>query len=490
MLFNSYEFLLLFLPFALFGFYLTRHHYGNIKARAFLVVISLCFYGYWSLSFLGILIVSMLFNYYIGILLGRQVTHPKLILFFGISVDLALLGYFKYTKFVLDNANLLFSTDWQIWPIVLPLGISFFTFQQISYRMECYLGHRRDDSFLDYCTCVTFFPHLIAGPIVRYEELMPQFESNNRGLKRKFGDNFSPGFALFAIGLFKKVIIADSLAEYVSPLFLAATQSVPGGDESWGAGLGYTLQLYFDFSGYCDMAIGLAYMFGITFPANFDSPYKATSIIDFWRRWHITLSRFLRDYVYVPLGGNRKGQLYRYRNLMITMVLGGIWHGAGWTFFIWGTIHGLLLVLNHVWRQLTKNWRTRLEHSVAYVGISRGLTFILVVLAWVPFRAVDFSTALNIWEGMFSLPFELVMKFDQRIALFSWIGVTLVMAWTLPNSMQIFSKHLNFIDTVPQESWFVFYWRQNRAWACYIGILFLLSFVSLSKVSEFLYFQF
>ena len=354
MLFNSYEFIFLFLPIVLLGFHLIGKQGHHRVAIAWLVGASLFFYGWWNPAYLLLMLFSVLFNYSVGVSLsntsGRKLL-SKTILTIGVSVNLAILGYFKYANFFVDNLNALSGTNLILNEVILPLAISFFTFQQIAYLVDAYRGKTKEYNFLHYCLFVTFFPQLIAGPIVHHKEMLPQFAKD--AVYKLRSKHLAIGITIFALGLFKKVVLADGVSVYATPVFNAAEAGVMlTFFEAWGGALAYTFQLYFDFSGYSDMAIGIARMFGIRLPLNFNSPYKATSIIDFWRRWHITLSRFLRDYLYIPLGGSRKGRVRRYINLMTTMILGGLWHGAGWTFLLWGALHGFYLMINHAKRFL------------------------------------------------------------------------------------------------------------------------------------------
>lgn len=484
MLFNSVEFIVGFLPITLLLFYLIRNNIGAKFALAFLVIASLFFYAQWNPFYLLILILSMAFNYYIGFILSKGTIHPKFVLFVGIAADLALLGYFKYANFFVQSINQLTGSSWNLGDIALPLGISFFTFQQISYRMECYYGHRKGDSLLDYCTCVTFFPHLIAGPIVLYQELIPQFHDKKKIFSR-FWINFPVGVSIFIVGLFKKVIIADSLIPFVKPVF----ESAALGDASisffdaWGAVLAYSFQLYFDFSGYCDMAIGLAKMFGITLPINFDSPYKANNIIDFWRKWHMTLSRFLRQYLYIPLGGNKGGVLARSRNLLITMILGGLWHGAGWGYVAWGALHGFYLIINHLFQVASPANETIYFRLRAL--IARPLTFLCVAIAWVPFRSADLSTTGVMIRAMSSPSTTALLsnKLDyQTLSLYLLICFGIV--WLMPNTKEIFSIDNQY--QLPR----ILVWKPNWMWAMALSVIAFICFINLSKVSEFLYFQF
>ena len=352
MLFNSEIFLFLFLPLTLLVFYLLGH-FGKIKlALASLVIASLLYYGWWKPIYLPLILGSMTVNYGLGYLiqkLQRSGATGKATLVVGIVFNLGLLGYFKYANFFVDNLNALSGDDWKLAPILLPLAISFFTFQQIAYLVDVHQKKAQEVDLLRYALFVTFFPQLIAGPIVHHSEMMPQFANKNIG--RFQLANLITGGMIFAIGLFKKVVLADNIAPYATAVFNASAEgnSVPFVD-AWTGVLAYTFQIYFDFSGYSDMAIGLGRMVGICLPLNFNSPYKATGIIDFWRRWHMTLSRFLRDYLYIPLGGNRMGPSRRYVNMITVMLLGGLWHGAGWNFVIWGALHGVYLGVNHAWR--------------------------------------------------------------------------------------------------------------------------------------------
>jgi D-alanyl-lipoteichoic acid acyltransferase DltB (MBOAT superfamily) len=403
MLFNSINFIFIFLPVVLFGFYIAGKYRYYKVATIWLVITSLFFYGWWNPYYLILIIGSIIFNFVVGrSLCVRQLnSNPKYILIFGITTNLLLIAYYKYANFFIDSLNILINSSYHIDAIILPLAISFFTFQQITYLVDAYRGETRDHDFLHYCLFVLFFPQLIAGPIVHHSEMLPQF---SREKIYKFCQRtFAVGLSIFLIGLFKKVVLADGAAVYASPVFSASEEGVViTFFEAWSAALGYTFQLYFDFSGYSDMAIGIARMFGIKLPINFNSPYKAVNIIEFWRRWHITLSRFLRDYLYFPLGGNRKGSIRRYVNLFITMLLGGLWHGAGWTFVIWGVLHGSYLIINHAWHALKRKLINQNSFPpLIAVFLSRIITLFAIIVAWVVFRAETFDGAVNILQGMF-----------------------------------------------------------------------------------------
>ena len=524
MLFNSYIFILLFLPLSVLGFYLIGARGHHRIAVSWLVGASLFFYSWWNPSYLSLILVSILFNYALGVSLSNSNStagSKKFGLIFGVSTNLALLGYFKYANFFVDNINNAFSASIELAPIILPLAISFFTFQQIAYLVDAYKGETKEYNFLHYCLFVTFFPQLIAGPIVHHREMLPQFAQN--AVYRFNHEHLAVGLTIFIIGLAKKVILADGVAVYASPVFDAASagQTLTF-FEAWGGALAYTLQLYFDFSGYSDMAIGLARMFGIRLPLNFHSPYKALNIIEFWRRWHMTLSRFLRDYLYIPLGGSRKGVVRRHANLMTTMLLGGLWHGAGWTFVAWGALHGLYLIVNHVWHAFRIRLGYELKHPGSMFGriSARIITLLAVVVAWVFFRAESFDAAIRVLDGMagvngFVLPdaafehfgwsirillTEIGWRFDNSVnqliqgpAELAWLVILLMIALFFPNTQQIMVKtkpaldgHAKYIDLSGAS----IQWRPTRAWAIGIALVAISCLLAMGQISEFLYFQF
>ena len=496
MLFNSPLFIFLFLPLTLWGFFKIGGRGHHRVAIAWLVGMSLAFYGWWNPAYLGLILGSILFNYALGVHLGATHGTPggRWALILGVAANLGLLGYFKYANFFVDNLNAIGGFGVHLDPILLPLAISFFTFQQIAYLMDAWQGQTREYNFLHYCLFVTFFPQLIAGPIVHHKEMLPQFARD--AIYRINPEHLAVGFTIFAIGLFKKVVIADRLAEYATPVFdAAAGGALVSTQAAWGATLAYTLQLYFDFSGYSDMAIGLARMFGIRLPLNFHSPYKAVNIIDFWRRWHITLSRFLRDYLYIPLGGNRKGPARRHVNLLVTMLLGGLWHGAGWTFVIWGGLHGLYLVINHGWHGVRRSLGQDLSKS-SLVGrwLSRALTLLAVMVAWVFFRAADLDTALNMLHAMTGLSDGTADGFKAAKRIPQVVLILLIALW-LPNTQQIMARFKPAFDTYRGDAatleggrWWQ--WRLSWPWAIFSAALALIATLHLNRVSEFLYFQF
>jgi len=353
MLFNSYSFIFVYLPLVLLGAAWLGWKLPKLVVP-WLGMASLAFYGVWNVRFVSLLLASIVFNYAAASLISRYRTdapaRSRRVLTAAVAADLILLGYYKYANFFIATVNEATGSSLQALDLILPLGISFFTFTQIAFLVDAYRGVARERSFQRYLLFVTYFPHLIAGPVLHHQQVMPQFNEEN--LRRLRLTNFTLGVTIFIVGLAKKVLVADALAEYASPIFNASRDgAMLGLVESWIGALAYTFQLYFDFSGYSDMAIGISLMLNVQLPLNFNSPYKATSIIDFWRRWHMTLSAFLRDYLYVPLGGSRRGRPRRYLNLLITMLLGGFWHGAGWTFIVWGALHGAYLLVNHAWRR-------------------------------------------------------------------------------------------------------------------------------------------
>jgi len=391
LLFNSYEFIFLFLPLTFFIYFYLNQKKLTIASKGFLLFASLFFYSWWNILYLPLILASMLFNFMIGKGLNdtkNKKISKKSLLIFGIVANIALLVYFKYSDFLIENFNLATSSNVELLHLALPLAISFFTFQQIAYLVDSYRQETGAYDFLNYAVFVTFFPQLIAGPIVHHGEMMPQFANSQNRFKNY--RHIAMGLFIFSLGLFKKVVIADLFALWATAGFDNASNL--NSYEAWATSLSYTFQLYFDFSGYTDMAIGLALLFNIKLPINFNSPYKATNIQDFWRRWHITLSRFLRDYIYIPLGGNQKGDFRTYANLLTTFIIGGIWHGAGWTFIFWGFLHGFALVVHRIWTQLGfKLWK----------WVAWFITFNFINIAWVFFRAKEWQDAIDILKRMF-----------------------------------------------------------------------------------------
>ena len=487
MLFNSYEFIFLYLPLVLAGFFIIGR-YSYRYAALWLALSSLFFYGWWNPRFVLLLVASICFNFFAGYLIGHQklAKNNKAVFILSVTANLVLLGIFKYTNFFIDTLNT-FGAGWTTLDIILPLGISFFTFTQIAYLVDVYRGIAREYNFVHYLLFVTWFPHLIAGPVLHHKQMMPQFSSP--AIYKPNTESIAVGLTLFSLGLFKKVILADQFALYANPLFIRAELGVqPMLIDAWVGVLAYTLQLYFDFSGYSDMAIGLSRMFNVKLPLNFDSPYKAANIIEFWRRWHMTLSKFLRDYLYVPLGGNRKGPARRHCNLLATMLLGGLWHGAGWTFVFWGGLHGLYLVLNHMWRKLTGSSgiaKNKFTHAAGVV-----VTFLAVMIAWVPFRAASREATAIIWYGMlgFNGIFPASIAECASNTTLAWLFVGLCVIWGMPNSQQWLRNYSPAWDRVSGYSGFT--WRPSKLFAITAGFLFALSVLFFTKNSQFLYFQF
>jgi D-alanyl-lipoteichoic acid acyltransferase DltB (MBOAT superfamily) len=493
MLFNSYAFLFGFLPLTLAGVWLLGRRAAAGAAVMWLLAASLWFYAYWNPPYLGMLVGSVAFNYAIGwVLCDRDAASDRRrrqLLLLGLVGNLLLLVQCKYLGFFAEIAGALAGTDFDPGPMVLPLAISFFTFQQIAFLVDAFRGEVERPSPSRYALFVCFFPQLIAGPIVQHREVLPQLA--RRGLGRFDAERMAQGLTLFVLGLAKKVVLADRLAPLANPVFdaAAAGEALTFAD-AWGGALAYTLQLYFDFSGYSDMAVGLGAMVGVKLPRNFDSPYQAASIIDFWRRWHMTLSRFLRNYLYIPLGGNRRGRGRRYANLLLTMLLGGLWHGAGWTFVVWGGVHGLFLVVNHGWRALRSGGRPSSPPSRA---AARALTFAAVVVAWVFFRAESLAAALEMLGAMFGLGGAALPGSAGAVPMLGaepWGGLAALLAlvWWAPNTNRVLPVAL---DSPPAEGGVPrFAWRATPSWAFAVGTLALVAVVDLVKRSEFIYFRF
>ncbi len=498
MLFNSHVFLFLFLPVTVLVFFRVAGRGHHQAAVGWLVAASFFFYGWWNPAYVVLLVFSIVFNYAYGMFLyrtRRRVGSRRWLLGGGVAVNLALIAYYKYAGFLVANLGTLLDRSFQIDAIILPLAISFFTFQQITYLVDASRGETREYRFLHYCLFVTFFPQLIAGPIVHHKEMLPQFARNETF--RVHYSNLAVGLTIFFIGLIKKVLLADNVAHYVSPVFAAAAQGhAPGLQEAWVAALAYSFQLYFDFSGYSDMAIGLARLFGIKLPLNFNSPYKARNIVDFWRRWHITLSRFLRDYVYIPLGGNRKGPARRYGNILLTMLIGGLWHGAGWTFVLWGGLHGIFLVLNHLWHGVSRGRPRSVARGLDWRGwLARLSTFLLIVMAWVPFRAESFDAAWSMLLGMWGVN-GFAAASDPALAIelgpaFRWILGLFLLCQFAPNTQQLLARFrpaLRYPSSTSNSPRLE--WRLSWPWAVGLGTGAAYAILNLVEVSEFLYFQF
>lgn len=470
MLFNSYEFILLYLPITLVLYYQLAKRFSNGAAKKFLIFASLCFYSYWDINNLPILLASIIANYIFGHLLSKN--RSKYILTAGIAFNLLFLAYFKYTDFILQNLNTLAGTSFELQSIVLPLGVSFFTFTQTAYLVDVYRGETKEYTKSDYLLFVTIFPHLIAGPILYHKDMIPQFSvAENYKLNYK---NLTYGIVWFTIGLFKKVVIADKLAVWANQVFNNTSNLTML--DAWGGSLAYSLQLYFDFSGYSEMAIGLGLLFNYNLPLNFNLPYRATSIIDFWRRWHMTLSAFLKNYLYIPLGGNRSGN--HMRNILITMFLGGLWHGAGWTFIFWGALHGVFICINHLWRKT----KIVLPKFLCWL-----LTFNAVNLAWIFFRANSFESAINIVKAMFDVG-KFVVPYSTGLGKYFDVfkNGTKLMFSTGDIGVVILCLIIAVV-IVKKECVEKF---NHYIVAIIFAVIFIFSVLSMGQVTEFLYFQF
>jgi alginate O-acetyltransferase complex protein AlgI len=528
MLFNSFEFILVFLPIVLVGYYALGRYHNNSIATAWLSLASLCFYGWWNCGYLILLAgsIGINFSFSRGILRWKDSRNARSLLICAIIANITILFYYKYSRFSIDLLNQLAGTSAGIPDIILPLGISFFTFTQIAYLVDTYQGKAREASLMRYILFVSFFPHLIAGPILHHSEMMPQF-ADGRNLKWNHS-NIAIGLSIFTIGLAKKIIIADSLGQIASPVFDAASAGAQLQlFECWIGTLSYTLQLYFDFSGYSEMAMGISLLFNIRLPLNFYSPYKAKSIIEFWRRWHMTLSRFLRNYLYIPLGGNRSGPIRRYCNIFITMLIGGIWHGAGLTFMAWGVLHGFFLIVNHLWIHIRESLSLNSKKMI-YRLLAHSLTLICVMAGWAIFRSDSLTTAGSLLAGMAGMhgltaprwiayPVSLLQgnghfakvgslmttqNGDHAAAL---VAAGLAIVLLMPNVMTIFRNCVIACETAENAQTVdagermgfpyglrPFTWKESPLLGALLGASFalLVLLASSVKASEFLYYQF
>lgn len=482
MLFNSMPYIFLFLPLTVLGYYLFLKYRMILASKVWLVFASIAFYSWYDPKYTTLLLMSMLINFGIGSCFNTKIflnnKRRKFLLIFGLLINLLILGYFKYANFFIDNINYLFHSSIHIAKIVLPLGISFFTFTQIAYLVDAYKKEAEEYDILSYLLFVTFFPHLIAGPILHHKEIMPQFNELKRKVLRY--KNLTSGLFLFIIGLFKKVFIADVLATYVFNGFSVTGTESLSIIEAWLVILSYTMQIYFDFSGYTDMALGSAKMLNIDLPINFNSPYKAISVQDFWKRWHITLSRFLRDYIYIPLGGNRKGEVRMYANLIITMLIGGLWHGASWLFVIWGGLHGLAQCVNKLWQ------KTKIELPKS---LSIFITFMFINLTWVIFRAENLEQVKNIFKSLinihnFVIPktyhLDFVFGSTTYTAIILILSLSVLIVFLCPNSQEILSR-----IKISKKQNAIFY-------ALLFSVIFVVCIIKLNMATytEFIYFNF
>lgn len=473
MVFSSYEFIFLFLPFVVLVYYLLSSIENYIYQHAFLILASLFFYGYFNVSYLFLIISSVIINYSLAKIMTRT-KESKPLFIIGILFNIGLLSYFKYYDFFIHNINTVFQTSFNLKYILLPLGISFFTFQQFSFLLSVYKKKEKVERFIDYSLFVTFFPQLVAGPIVTYSEMMPQFKDMSRRYLNT--ENFSVGVFIFTIGLFKKIVIADTLATFVNNGY-NMTYSL-GTISALVTVLSYSFQIYFDFCGYSEMAIGLGKMFNINLPLNFNRPYLSLNVKEFWNRWHMTLGRALGSYIYIPLGGNRKGKIRTYVNLMVTFLVSGLWHGAAWTFVVWGGLHGVASTTERVFDTSFKKIKPLIRQI---------MTFTFVTLAWVLFRATSWTDAINVYLALFSLDFsdlylvnslvyDGVLSFPaifNYVYAFGFIFLSAVFAFKLDRSAISLEKV-----------------RLTTLNMLLISMMLVISVVHLSRVSQFIYFNF
>jgi alginate O-acetyltransferase complex protein AlgI len=519
MLFHEPIFLFIFLP-SILAFYLCLRKF--VRQELIIVALSissLVFYGWWDPRYIWLILASIVFNFLVGrrlALRGAGGNATRKLLITGIVLNLVLLLSFKYLAFVIELINLFVPNLLESYSLDLPLGISFFTFLQIAYLVDCFRGEAKETGFAPYFLFVTFFPHLIAGPLIHHREMISQFKYKSE----RVWDDLAVGLSIFSVGLFKKLIPAQQMSSWSDSLFDgAATGIAPTFIESWIGAFCFAFQIYFDFSGYSDMAIGLSRVFGIQMPINFASPYKAKNVVEFWRRWHMTLSRFFRDYLYIPLGGSRSGPVRSFFNLMIVMLLAGLWHGADWKFVVWGGIHGFFLVACHIWISVRQNLVTQRRFLPAWAGMI--FTFIVVVIAWVPFRAENITTAQLILEGMMGLNgvtlpthyAQLFGGFAGRLSEFGitfgamtayggglqliWILGCLGFVWLLPNTQELFRFQRPALVILGQNfsggdlpKWLA--WRPSRTSGAIVGfITAYLCFLAIQgNPGEFIYFKF
>ena len=460
MLFNSYEFLLVFLPLTFIVYFYLNSKKLITLSKIFLVLASLTFYSWWNVIYLPLILGSMIFNFYVGQFLGKNRT--KQMLTFGIIGNVALLGYFKYTDFFIENFNWALNKDVELLHLALPLAISYFTFQQIAFLVDSYRGETKEYNFLNYALFITFFPQLLMGPIMHHKEIIPQFQTKWKSFIR--WENVSLGLFIFAIGLAKKCLLGDPLTDYAQYAFDNAQKLSMV--EAWYASVSYVLSYYFDLSGYADMAIGIGKMFNINIPKNFNSPYKARNFADYWKRWHITLSRFLGDYIYKSLGGNKSLVWVMYLNIMITFFVSGFWHGAGWNFVVWGLLNGIFVVMAHMMKKANLQMNYYLAWSLMFFGL---------IITRILFVSNDFADAWYVTTTLFdisNLRFENLFYIDPYLQSF-YIVLALYLALACKNSMEISE---NF--------------KPNFKYIFYTVILLAASMFTFSSAKEFLYFQF
>ncbi len=484
MLFNSYIFVLFFLPAVIMGYFLLNHFSHKKTAMIFLLGMSLWFYGYFNYTYLLIMVGSIVLNYlaYFGIRCFKDnILYKRIIAAFAITLNISALFYFKYYDFFIENINAVFHTDLVLKNILLPLGISFFTFQQLSFIIDAYRNEVPDYGFIEYACFVTYFPQLVAGPIVTHDELVHQFCDDDK--KRFNWDNFTKGLYAFTLGLSKKVLIADMLGNVANWGYSNIAEL--GSINAAIVILSYTIQIYFDFSGYSDMAIGMGKMMNIELPVNFNSPYKAYTINEFWDRWHMTLTRFFTKYVYIPLGGNRKGKSRTYINIMIVYLVSGIWHGANWTFIFWGVCHGIFCIITRAFRRFFE----KIPKPVNWL-----ITFVFVNIMWVFFRADSMSDAFLLIKQLFAESNGVSSSLIQGIMSAEWTFITAQIGVLAKNSYLILLAYIivpmiivlcckNVYQRIED-------FKPRASTAILISALLTLCVMSFAGVSTFLYFNF
>lgn len=486
MLFNSYIFILLFLPLTMIVYYLLNHGKKETQAEWVLIIASLIFYGYFDVRYLPVILASICFNYGLSqfLLNSKNENNKRVILGAGIACNVGLLLYIKYRNFFLENVNAIFGSSFEMEQLLLPLGISFFTFQQIAYLVDSFRRETAEYEFTDYALFVTFFPKLSMGPIVLHHQLMPEFnKKENKVLNQA---RLSLGIWWFAVGLAKKVLLADTLGKGVDWAY--ANVEILGGLDVLIVSILYTLQIYFDFSGYCDMACGIGEMFQISLPRNFNSPYKATSITEFWNRWHMTLSGFLQKYIYFPLGGSRKGMARSILNILIVFLISGIWHGAAWTFIVWGMLHGVARVLHKVFQ---KQW------DAVPKAIRWFLTFVFINFTWIFFRAESLTQAGIMLKKVFT-SFEwrvqsgLLQQFDvlEFTYIEEHVGSLLNIVKTYPQIHLLIVMCIGLFLVLVPKNLYEKEFRPGMGNALVSVILLVWCVLSFSGVSTFLYFNF
>lgn len=475
MVFSSYVFIFAFLPVVLSVYYALSNLKNGIYQRLFLIAASLFFYGYYNTKYLILITASIAVNYVIALAIQRhRAKAGRLFLVVGILFNVGLIGYFKYYDFFVGNINAVFGCSFTLRRLLLPLGISFFTFQQLSFLISVWRGEEKVERFRDFCIFVTFFPQLVAGPIVLYSEMIPQFRDERRRFFHP--DRFASGIWLFTVGLFKKAVIADTLALFADNGFGMTGLGLVAG---WITAISYTLQIYFDFSGYSDMAVGLGRMFNVDIPFNFRSPYRSESISEFWRRWHITLGRALSTYVYKPLGGNRRGLARTCLNLFLTFLVSGLWHGAAWTFVLWGALHGLFVVAERILDRPLK----KIPKPVRVCG-----TFLVVTALWVLFRADGFRQALEVWRGMVAFGNPAIAQLNTVVGTAAYIDFPL--AFDCVYILVLEAVLLFVVFRCPNSCDLLDRFRPSRKTMSVAAFLFVIALLCLARESVFIYFNF